>query len=346
VIDVDTPAAVVDIDRLEANLDRWQAHCDAVGLANRPHVKTHRCVEIARRQVARGAAGITCQKLSEAAVMVDAGIDDVFVPYNIVGETKLEQLRYLLGNTTVAVSVDDERLLPGLATAVTGPRELRVLVDCDTGFGRTGVATPGRAVALAIEIARRDGLRFGGFTTYPASPHAATFLRAAVAEAAETGLESQTVSAGGTPMMWASGELRPTVDEYRAGTYAFHDRATVAAGAATLDEVALTVHATVVSSPTQRRRILDAGSKSLAFDPGPGPGHGTILEAPASSIERLSEEHAIVEVARGDVLELGQRVRVVPNHACVVANLADEVVVVGAGRETTTWRINARGCSR
>ena len=258
---VDTPAVVVDVDRLEHNLARWQAHCDAVGLANRPHVKTHKSVEIARRQVALGARGVTCQKLGEAEVMADAGIDDILIPYNLIGASKLERLAALARRVEVAVSVDDERLLAGLAGAGKASREIRVLVECDTGLGRVGVASPEAAAALAGEIERRDGLRFGGFLTYPSRPGAVVFLAEAERRARAAGLDVETVSAGGTPTMWASGELRPTVTEYRVGTYAFHDRATVAAGAATAGEVALTVRATVVSRPSADRAVLDAGSK-------------------------------------------------------------------------------------
>ena len=146
--------------------------------------------------------------------------------------------------------------------------------------------------------------------------------------------------------MWASGELRPTVTEYRVGTYAFHDRATVAAGAASADEVALTVRATVVSRPSADRAVLDAGSKVLTHDPCSEPGFGTILEALGSVVEWLSEEHAVVRVAAGDSLELEQQVRIVPNHVCVVVNLADELVVHGEGVEPTTWPVDARGRSR
>lgn len=343
---LDTPVAVVDLDRLEHNLERWQAHCDAVGLLNRPHVKTHRSVEIARRQVALGAAGITCQKLGEAEVMADAGLTDILVPYNIVGGEKLERLGALARRATITVSVDDEALLDGLARSARGAGELGVLVDCDTGPRRTGVATPERAALLAGAVARREGLRFAGFLTYPAPDGALPFLRAAVALAASAGLDVDVVSAGGTPAMWSSGELRPTVTEYRAGTYAFHDRATVAAGAASLDEVALTVHATVVSTPAPGRVVLDAGSKTLSSDPGPAPGHGTILEAPRSTVERLSEEHAVVALDPAETLELGQRVRIVPNHACVVVNLADELVALRQGQEPRALVVDARGRSR
>jgi D-serine deaminase-like pyridoxal phosphate-dependent protein len=346
VSELDTPAVVVDLDRLQRNLERWQAHCDAVGLANRPHVKTHKSVEIARRQLALGARGVSCQTLGEAEVMVDAGLDDVLVAYPLVGAAKLERLHRLAARARITVIADDERLLDGLGRAAAGASELDVLVDCDTGFGRTGVATPAAAAELAVAVARRDGLRFAGFLTYPAPDGTTRFMREAVERTAREGLDAETVSAGGTPSMWSSGELRPTVTEYRAGAYAFHDRTTVAAGAAGLDDVALTVRATVVSVPVRGRAVLDAGSKTLSSDPGPAAGHGVVLEAQASSIERLSEEHAVVALAPGERLELGQEVRIVPNHVCVVVNLADELVVHGEGVGPVAWPVDARGRTR
>jgi D-serine deaminase-like pyridoxal phosphate-dependent protein len=146
--------------------------------------------------------------------------------------------------------------------------------------------------------------------------------------------------------MWAAGSLRPVVTEYRAGTYAFHDRNTVAAGAATLDDVALTVHATVLSRPARDRAILDAGSKSLSSDVSAEPGFGLVLEAPRSTVERLNEEHAYLSLAAGDELELGQRVRIVPNHACVVSNLFDTFDVVRGDEVVGEWKVDARGRSR
>jgi D-serine deaminase-like pyridoxal phosphate-dependent protein len=147
---LDTPAVVVDLDRLERNLERWQRYCDEAGLVNRPHVKTHKTIEIARRQVELGARGVTCQKLGEAEVMADAGIEDILIPYNLIGEAKLRRLGRLLERAHVAATTDDEALLPGLAqAAVAAKRELELLVECDTGLERAGVQTPERAAALA-----------------------------------------------------------------------------------------------------------------------------------------------------------------------------------------------------
>jgi D-serine deaminase-like pyridoxal phosphate-dependent protein len=347
VIQLDTPVPVVDLDRLDANLARWQAEADRLGLVSRPHVKTHKCVEIARRQLDVGAVGLTCQKLGEAEVMAGAGFTDLLIPYNLVGEAKLARLAALLRRAAISVSVDDERLLPGLsAAAAAAGTELPVLVECDTGLGRAGVGSPHDAVALAGAVARHEALRFEGFLTFPALPGSTEFLATAVDGARKAGLDVRSVSSGGTPSMWSCEALLPTVTEYRVGTYAFHDRNTVAAGAASLDNVALTVRATVVSRPAATRAILDSGSKALSSDRGPDEGHGLILEAPGSAIVALNEEHAYVEVAADDSLELGQQVSVVPNHACVVSNLSDEFVVVRGDKIVDRWPIEARGRSR
>jgi D-serine deaminase-like pyridoxal phosphate-dependent protein len=340
-LDIATPAAVVDLDRLEANLQRWQAYCDRHGLANRPHIKTHKCVEIARRQVELGASGVTCQTLFEAELMVDAGIGDVLIAHNLVGGRKLEQLANLLRRASVRVIADDAGLLQGLAGAATDAgRELRVLVDCDTGFGRTGVATPDAAAELAGAIARMPGLRFDGLFTFPAPAGARDFLSAAAERIGRRGLAVETVSAGGTPTMWSAGDLQPVVGEYRVGTYVFNDRNTIASGAASLDDVALTIAATVVSR-RDGRAILDAGSKALSAEAGVEAGFGLVVEAPGASVERLNEEHGYV-VLDGDELQLGQQVRIVPNHVCVAVHLYDELVGVRDGGVELRWPV-ARG---
>jgi D-serine deaminase-like pyridoxal phosphate-dependent protein len=334
---------VVDVDRLDRNLRRWQQECDRLGLANRPHIKTHKSVEIARRQLELGAVGLTCQKLGEAETMVAAGFDNVLIAFNLIGERKLERLAGLLRRATVRVTIDDPALLPGLAGAAReGGEELGVLVDCDTGLGRTGVAEPARAAALADEVARTDGLRFDGFLTFPVFPESRPFL----AEAVElTDAEVETVSAGGTPTMWRAEELRPLVTEYRAGVYVFGDLNTIAAGVGDLGDIALTVRATVVSRPAPARAVLDAGTKALAADLGPNGGFGHVLEAPSSTIAKLDEEHAYVRLEGGDSLDLGQTVSVVPNHVCPAVNLYEELVAVQGGEVVERWSVDARGKS-
>ena len=333
---------MVDVDRLDRNLRRWQQECDRLGLANRPHMKTHKSAEIARRQLELGAVGLTCQKLGEAETMVAAGFDDVLIAYNLVGAVKLERLAELLRRATVRVTVDDTALLLGLAGAARAAgRELGVLVDCDTGLGRTGVTEPAGAAELAAEVARTERLRFEGFMTYPVLERSLAFL----AEAVERTGVVETVSVGGTPMMWQAEELRPLVTEYRAGVYVFGDLNTIAAGVGSLDDVALTIRATVVSRPAPDRAVLDAGTKALTADLGLDGGFGHVIEAPESTVVKLDEEHAYVELAAGNSLELGQQVSVVPNHACPAVNLYDELIAVRNGEIVDRWLVDARGKS-
>lgn len=341
-LEVETPAPVVDLDRLERNLSRWQRRCDELGLDCRPHIKTHKCVEIARRQLELGAAGLTCQTIGEAETMAAAGFDDLLLTTNVLGDLKLARLARLLERAAVTLVVDDLHVLPGLArSAARSGRPPRVLVECDTGHGRMGVGTPGAAADLAVSVAHDDSLEFGGFFTYPFPAGALEFLQAAIDETARRDVETRTVSVGGTPAMW-SFDRPSTVTEYRAGTYAFHDRATVAAGAATLEDVALTICATVVSRPTRDRAILDAGSKSLSSDRSTADGFGLVLEAPGSMLVKLDEEHGYLELASGDDVRLGQQVRIVPNHACAVSNLFAEFVLERGGEVAGRWAVDAR----
>jgi D-serine deaminase-like pyridoxal phosphate-dependent protein len=338
----DTPALVVDEDAVERNLARWQAFCDDHGIACRPHVKTHRCAELARRQVALGAVGVTCQKLGEAEAMVAGGIEDVLIPYNIVGPAKLARLAALTRVARVTVSADDPRVVDGLAT--TGA-DVNVLVDCDTGFGRTGVQTPAAAADLAGMIAGSATLRFGGFLTHPAAPGCTDFLAAAQGTAAARGVQADTVSVGGAAMMWRADSLLPVVTEYRAGTYVFLDRRSVDAGIGSRNDIALTVAATVVSRPTRTRAIIDAGLKSLTGESGPAGLLGELLDHPGAGVYGLDEEHGYVNVPEGAELEIGQPVRVVPNHVCATVNLFDRMHVTRGGVHVDTWTVDARGRS-
>ena len=163
-----TPVAVIDMDRVERNIARIQATCDAAGVANRPHIKTHKSPMLARMQIEAGAKGITCQKLGEAEVMADAGIDDILISYNLLGEEKMARLGALQTKANVTVAADNSVVVAGLPQAATKfGRPLTVVVECDTGRKRAGVETPTEAIALAREIAGSKGLRFAGFMLYP-----------------------------------------------------------------------------------------------------------------------------------------------------------------------------------
>ena len=349
--ELETPVPVIDLDRVEHNLEKMQAYCDSHGLRLRPHIKTHKMPAFARRQVELGAGGITCQKLGEAEVMADAGLDDIFISYPLIGPAKALRLAALARRVTMGVAVDNPVALETAAEAAraAGGRPIGVLVEFDSGNKRTGVVSVDEALALARRVAETEGLRFNGLMTYPSTAATSGFVAEAKRRFAEAGLAIPVVSGGGTPNAWRAHEVAG-LTEVRVGTYIYHDRATVAAGTASLDECALHLHATVVSRPTEDRAVIDAGTKSLTSDqvaPSAGPGYGLILEYPDAVIERLNEEHGMIDLARCDRKPgIGERVRIVPNHVCVVSNLHDEVVVSRADRIVDTWRVAARGKTR
>src|SRR5438045_777 len=231
-----TPAAVIDMDRVERNISRIQAACDAAGLANRPHIKTHKSPVLAKLQIEAGARGITCQKLGEAEVMADAGIDDILISYNLLGEEKMARLGALQAKANMTVAADNPVVIADLpkAAAASG-RPLSVVVECDTGRRRAGVETPGEAVALAREIAASKGLTFAGFMLYPTETgwtEAQRFFDEALAGVRAQGLDAVMVSTGGTPNLKNLGKLNGAT-EHRPGTYIYNDRMQVAAGVAT-----------------------------------------------------------------------------------------------------------------
>jgi D-serine deaminase-like pyridoxal phosphate-dependent protein len=344
--EIDTPAVLVDVDRAEANIRRAQAYADAAGLALRPHIKTHKLPFFARRQVAAGAVGITCQKIGEAEVMADAGLTDIFLPYNILGRQKLERLATLHRRATLSVTADNAATVAGLAEAFadTG-RRLPVLVECDTGMGRCGVQDEAEAVALARRIAAAPGLSFGGLMTYPPAGRAAEAnarLAASRDALAAAGLSCDRISSGGTPDLWQAGEATPAT-EYRPGTYIYLDRDQLARGVGTPADCALTVLSTVVSRPTATRAILDAGSKALSSDTGGQPDFGALAGLDGARLTGLSEEHGWVTLPADQALAVGDRVRVLPNHACVVSNLFDVVHLISGETVVDVLPVAARG---
>jgi D-serine deaminase-like pyridoxal phosphate-dependent protein len=328
-----SPAVVIDLDVVEANIARVQAACDAAGVANRPHIKTHKSPRIAAMQREAGARGITCQKLGEAEVMAAGGLDDILISYNILGEDKMARLGGLLRGTLVTVAADNPVTIAGLPVAgeIAG-RPLPVVVECDTGRKRAGVETPGEAIALARQIAASPHLTFAGLLMYPPEDRWAqtqAFVDDVRAALRADGLELNIVSTGGTPNMANLGQLKGAT-EHRAGTYIFNDRMMMACGQATLADCALQVYATVVSRAAPERGILDSGSKTLTADPGGGlDGYGYIIEHPQARIHKFAEEHGFLDLgACNERPGVGDIVRIIPNHVCVVCNMVDRYVAV------------------
>jgi D-serine deaminase-like pyridoxal phosphate-dependent protein len=344
---LDTPVATVDLDAVERNVARLQGYCDERGFAFRPHIKTHKLPALAHVQVGAGAVGITCQKLGEAEVMAAAGLDDILLTFPLVGRPKAERAARLAGEVRLAVAADGERVARGLSEAAASEgTEIRFLVECDTGFRRTGVQSPEAAADLAELVAGLPGLRFGGLMTYPTVPESGPWLRAAREEVERRGLAVECVSGGGTETALRTHEIGE-VTEIRAGTYVYGDRACIANGSVRLEDCALRIRATVVSRPTAERAILDSGSKTLTNDPAegaPGGSHGLIVEYPEARIYQLSEEHGHVDLSESTARpEVGEVVTIVPNHACGCTNMHDEVVAHRGGTVVAIWPVAARG---
>ncbi|WP_331376222.1 D-TA family PLP-dependent enzyme [Sinorhizobium chiapasense] len=345
---IETPAVLVDIEIARRNIRAFQDYADRHGIRVRPHIKTHKLPQMAELQLEAGAIGITCQKVTEAEAMVEgsAQIKDVLITYNILGAEKLTRLAELNKRVTLSVVADNPTVIDGLsARFAREDQPLTVLVECNTGADRCGVATPAEAAGLARRIADAPGLHFGGLMTYPpvgGTERVQAFMSEAKRLIEAGGIDVPTITSGGTPnMMEAAGASVAT--EHRPGTYIYNDRSLVARGVATWDDCALTVLATVVSVPAENRAIIDAGSKVLTSDLLGLSGYGHVLGRNDIRIDQLSEEHGRL-VSDGPInLKVGDRLRIVPNHACVVTNMVDAVHIVEGNEARATWPIVARG---
>lgn len=348
--DIETPVPIIDIGIVERNVTRWQQRCDAAGFANRPHIKTHKLAGLARYQMACGARGITVQKLGEAEAMADAGIADMLLTFNIVGSRKLDRLADLARRSDIQAVADNASVVDGLARAAAGAgRAITVLVECDTGMRRNGVQSPDLAADLARSIDASPGLRYGGLMTYP-RPGTRSETRAFLSEArdlaARAGLETVTVSTGGSPEMW-SDEGLDIATEYRAGTYVYFDRGLATRGACNYEDCALTVLATIVSCPTPQRAMIDAGSKALTSDLLGLKGYGVVQDLNFALVYDINEEHGYLDTAAlPNKPRVGDLVRITPNHVCPVTNLFDKVVFVRGNEVLGAVQVEARGCVR
>ncbi len=345
-----TPYLAVDEEVLRDNVARMAQRAREAGFAVRPHVKTHKCVEIARLQREAGAAGITVATVGEAEVFAAAGFDDIFIAYPLwVDADKGRRLGELAAACRLRIGVDSVPGAQQLAEHAAGV-PLEVIVEVDSGHHRSGVE-PSAAGALA-RGAVEAGLDCVGVFTFPGHSYAADGGReraardeaAALSQAAaslqEAGVEPRVVSGGSTPSM----EFADTgvVTELRPGVYVVGDAQQWELGSIRPDAIALTAHATVVSH-AGGRAVLDAGSKILGADrAGYATGFGRLLDYLDARIVILSEHHAVVDLAGGELPALGSVVRVVPNHVCNAVNLVDSLVV-GDPAAGVTWAVAARG---
>ncbi len=356
--DLETPVPLVDLDRLDANLDRAAAYARTHGLDLRPHVKTHKSPRVAAEQMARGAVGLTCATPSEAEVMSEVATD-LLVAYPPVGVARARRLAALPERVRLTVALDSMRAIDDLHTAARAAnRPVNVLVELDLGMHRVGVGDPADAIALAAAIDARPPLRWTGIAFYPGHIRGAgsaqdaeiATLNARLGAAREAfrsaGLVPRVVSGGSTPTLWRTHEIEG-VTEFRPGTYVYNDRTTAGIGACAWTDCALTVLATVVSTAVPGQAVIDAGSKALGREPlrgSDGEGYGALLDHPGVVVSRMSEEHGILDIGAGDWRPaVGEQVRVVPNHVCIVTHLHDLVYGTRGRVIEASWPVAARG---
>lgn len=341
--DLETPSVLIDLDLLERNLDAMQAHAEQYGMALRPHIKTHKVPEVARMQVMKGAAGITCQKISEAEVFAAAGFSDIFISYNILGAKKLAKLAQLARRKRITVTTDHPQITAGLAEAAQAHKvEIGVIVDIVTARRRTGAPIE-QVPELAKQIDSAPGLRFEGLMVYDDSAEIRPAVQEALGLLAKAGLPVRTVTGGGTGVVLDAPKL-PEMTEMRTGSYVYNDLRNVSKGWAKLEDCALSVIATVVSAPARERVILDSGSKAMSSDHDAQLGYGRLMDYPDARIYLLNEEHALVDVSGCPAPpKLGERVRITPWHACVVSNMHDQVYGVRGDQVEVVWPVAARG---
>jgi D-serine deaminase-like pyridoxal phosphate-dependent protein len=368
VMDLRTPYPVVSAQRLRANIARMQALAAHAGVRLRPHSKTHKSPVIARMQIDAGAVGICCAKLGEAEVFAEGGVTDIRLPYPI-NPSNADRVVALLERVRLSIIVDDEEVARDWSSAmVRAGTTLDVLVKIDVGTHRCGMDPATADLVERIDrIARLPGLAFKGILSHAGHGYNATSPYALAAIAAteteimvglagrlrDAGVTVEEISVGSTPTASFAPSQRG-ITEMRPGNYVFYDRTQVALGSAAIGDCALFIVASVVSRPAPDRAVLDCGSKTLTSDGARGfaeaPGYGLVFLAsddntpdPSIIVERLSEEHAVCRVTPDSPLRPGDRVRVLPNHACPVTNLMDSVWLAEADGTMHAVDIAARG---
>lgn len=362
--DIDTPALLMDLERLKNNIGAMASIARKNGLNLRPHAKTHKTPEIAKLQIEAGANGITVAKLGEAEIMAEAGIKDIFIANQVIGRRKLDRLTALAKKIRLIVAVDSHVGAQMLNEAAQQKNvHLEVLIEIDTGVHRCGLSDKGEILRLAKQISTLNNIKLLGIMTHEGHVEHGTSRASIECKSLEVGQEMvshaetlrkaghdiKVVSVGST----VSAPFIPSVEgitEMRPGTYVFNDVIEVCLGAANWDQCALSVLATVISMPRPGIIVVDAGSKALfpeeafncfTFD---YCGYGYIKEIPEARIVMLNEEHGVIDThGSAQTVEIGDKIEIVPNHVCPTVNLHDEMYVLQDGQILDVWQIKARG---
>ena len=356
--EIRTPAALVDLDRLESNLEHMQRYVDAHGLRLRPHIKTHKSRWLAESQVRLGAAGVTVATPIEAE-RVGPAAPEVLVAYPALG-ARAGAVARLAGERPTLIALDSVTAVRSLQAALAASGRRAIPWEClwNSTSGCAGAAcrtrprrrrSPGRAgtapcTAASCSIPATSASAWRSRTR--SSRRWRPRSRRRSSGWATTGLAPEIVSGGSTPTAFRSHEV-PHQTEIRPGTYVFNDRTTAALGACDWDDCAYTVLATVVSTAVAGQAVVDAGSKALSSDPFRAEGHGgfgQLLDHPEVVVTRMSEEHGVLDLGRSDWRPaVGDRVRIIPNHVCVSVNLQPRVYGVRDGGVEREWAVEAAG---
>jgi len=356
--ELETPTPIVDLDRLERNLDRMAQYAVEYGLSLRPHIKTHKSPMLATEQLRRGAIGLTCATTAEVEVMSAVG-NDILMAYPAIGRAKLKRLMNVSSETRLTVALDSAEAIEQLAAAARErDRSVGVLLEIDLGMHRVGVASVDRVIELINLVRARPPLEYAGIAFYPGHirqsvnvqdeslAELSAALGGVLGELERANLRPGTVSGGSTPTAFRTHEIAG-VTEFRPGTYIFNDRTTYEIGACEQRDVALTVLATVVSTAVPGQAVIDAGSKALGREPlraNGGGGFGVLMEHSEVTVKGMSEEHGLLDLEGSDWRPaIGDRVRVIPNHVCIVVHLNDVVHGVRNGVIEMSWPVAARG---
>lgn len=357
--ELDTPALLVDLDIMERNLRRVADYARTHHLRLRPHTKTHKSPLLARRQLALGAAGITVAKVSEAEVMLGAEPADLLIAYPVIGPRKLDRLMPVARATSVTISLDSlAAARPVSEAALAAGVEISILAEMDVGLGRVGVQPGEEIVELAQAISKLPALKLAGFAFYPghikqmdetglqALGQLADTIEQTVDAFDRAGLPTTVVSGGSTPTLFYSHRVRG-MNEIRPGTYIFNDRNTVACGACESADCAASILTTVVSTARHNGMMIDGGSKTFSSDrlvTGGNGGFGFLIDAPEASFFRMNEEHGYVDLSASPrKFQVGDRVRIIPNHICAAVNLHEQAYGIRGEEVVQSWRVEARG---
>ena len=355
--EVDTPALILELDAFERNLERMDASLAGKTIAIRPHAKSHKCPEIALRQIARGAAGVCCQKASEAEAMVEGGVPDVLIANEVVGAAKVKRVAALAKRARIAVCADDAGNVAALdeAARAAGVR-LDVLVEIDVGANRCGVEPGEPAVKLARAIANSKCLRFAGLQAYQgAAQHLRKVeeRRAAIEKACASvkrttellgraGIACEKVTGAGTGT-YLFEAVSGVYHELQAGSYIFMDvdyaKNEWTESGIPRFEHSLYVWTTVMSRPVAGRAVVDAGLKASSVDSG----MPRVADFPQAEFLKASDEHGVIQMNGSPGFVLGDKIRLIPGHCDPTVNLYDEYVCVRGGRVEALWPIAARG---